>query len=358
MNNNDFEKDAIASIKNYLANSYDYNILALRCAKCGSITKLINDDELLTLFHLNNDSLTKLAERLELFHSYANTKLTWLVEDDESLDKLRYDEPKEFFCYAIRELVNVNKYYCQYRHRSNGMLTTEGRYQVNADFSIFCEQFELTIAEQSINVNDFEELNEKLLLMLSIGATSKLESIIKGELSFDWFLSELVSGGLLIKLNKYLNTIINDYKVKHGLAYDHRLTINDVSRISKASRAQALAESKAKTEWIAKLQATKANYFQKVKTSRSGYKSNEVINLMENLIGELMLANNDKSDYLNQLTFKRAKLLVDGKDTTKLNELAKQAIKTRQQVAEQSQSANSLKTITFKFATNKGGNNE
>lgn len=331
-------------IKKYLANSYDYDITKFRCPKSGRVTRKLADDELVTIYELVGQDLVKLAERLELLHSYSHVSFAWLVEDDTTLDKLRYSEPLEFFIYATSQLVDVNKYYCQYRKRSNGMLTTEGRYQLNADFAIYCEQLELALADQPslLDDNSLTELNEKLLLMLSIGATSKLENLIGEELSFDWLVSKLISGNLLPLLNKLLNQIINDYKIKHGIAFNQELSYQDVQRLSRQARQQALADSKAKQEWIAKLQATKATYHQKVKTSRSGYKVTQVTSLMENLISELSLANNDKQDYLNRLVKQQATNLADGKSVAKLQQLARQA-------TNQATSQPTIKTIKLNF---------
>lgn len=338
-------QQAIAEqIKKYLANSYDYDITEFRCPKSGRVTRKLADDELVAIYELVGQDLVKLAERLELLHSYSHVSFAWLVEDDTTLDKLRYSEPLEFFIYATSQLVDVNKYYCQYRKRSNGMLTTEGRYQLNADFAIYCEQLELALADQPslLNNDSLAELNEKLLLMLSIGATSKLENLIGEELSFDWLVSKLISGNLLPLLNKLLNQIINDYKIKHGIAFNQELSYQDVQRLSRQARQQALAESKAKQEWIAKLQATKASYHQKVKTSRSGYKVTQVTSLMENLISELSLANNDKQDYLNKLVKQQATNLADGKSVAKLQQLARQA-------TNQATSQPTIKTIKLNF---------
>lgn len=338
-------QQAIAEqVKKYLANSYDYDITEFRCPKSGRVTRKLADDELVAIYELVDQDLVKLAERLELLHSYSHVSFAWLVEDDTTLDKLRYSQPMEFFIYATSQLVDINKYYCQYRKRSNGMLTTEGRYQLNADFAIYCEQLEVALADQPSLLTDdsLAELNEKLLLMLSIGATSKLENLIGEELSFDWLVSRLISGNLLPLLNKLLNQIINDYKIKHGIAFSQELSYQDVQRLSRQARQQALAESKAKQEWIAKLQATKASYHQKIKTSRSGYKVTQVTNLMENLISELSLANNDKQDYLNKLVKQQANNLADGKSIAKLQQLARQA-------TSQATSQPTIKTVKLNF---------
>lgn len=330
----------IETLKSYLANSYDFNILEFRCPKSGKVTRRITDEELTTLFIQCDSDLVKLAERLELLQSFGFTAFDWLVEDDKLLDIMRYQQPAEFFCYAIRQLVDTNKYYCQYRKRSNGMLTQQGRFLLQADFSEFCEAWDSLAG--SLAPSLISELNEKLLLMLSIGGTSKLEELLGGELSFAWVTAQLGSQQLLPKLEKALNSIINSYKVKHNLPFDHKLTINDVNRIASQARQQALAESKARVEWIAKLQATKATYHQRVKTSRTGYKVTQVTSLMENLIGELQLANNDKQDYFNKLTAKRAALLHNGKPVAKLNSLAKDLANPKP-VAQ-------LKPMTFSFA--------
>lgn len=321
----DSQKAIAEQVKKYLANSYDFNILEFRCNESGYVTRTINDSELLAIYEQCNQDLVKLAERLEYLHSFSHISFAWIYKEDDTLDKLRYSDPLGFFRYASRQLIDVNSYYCQYRKRSNGMLTTEGRWFLNSDFAVFCELTDKLVEENKIDFDKLNDINEKLLLLLGIGATNKIEAKLNSELSFDWLGSQLEFGKLLTILDKYLNAIINDYKIKHGIAFSQELSYQDVQRLSRQARQQALAESKAKQEWIAKLQATKASYHQKVKTSRSGYKVTQVTSLMENLISELSLANNDKQDYLNRLVKQQANNLADGKSVAKLQQLARQA---------------------------------
>lgn len=335
--------NSLESIKSYLAKSYDFDILTIRCAKSGRVRYSIADDELLAMADLCDYDLVKLSERLERIHSFSNTSPLWLFEDDNSLDKLRYTQPKDFFCYAIKELVSLNSYYATQRLRANGMFTSTGRYLLNSDFNIFMEAFDKLYANGGLPSSELNDLNEKLLLLLSIGATSQIESLINSELTFDWVMEQLANSELLNKFSKLLNQIINKFKLKNGYAFDHKLTINDINKLAKQRALQKENETKAQNEWLAKLRATNASYFQKVKTSRSGYKRNEVTSLMENLIGELMLANKDKRDYIDQLTMKRASLIVNGKDTSKLNALAKRAMS--QVKSSQATQSNGLKQV-------------
>lgn len=342
-------KLALESIKQFLTDSYEFDITSLRCPKSGSLTYVISDSELETLYRLADNNLEALAESLETLHSYASPAITWRLVKDDSLDILRYEQPREFFNYAIRELADINSYYSRYRDRRNGEFSPTGKFQIQADFSRFAEQAEAYWASEQGQqaLAELPSLNEKLLLLLSIGGTSRIEKLIANELSFDWVIAELTSGNLLPRLTKFLNQIINEYKLKHGIGFDSRLTIADINRISQQARQQALAESKAKAEWRAKLIAQKASYHQKVKTSRS--RTNDYAKLADNIIAELELVNTDRNDYINQATMKRASLMFNDKDTTAITRLAKQAISSanKARAASQPEGYSPIKTITF-----------
>lgn len=312
------------SLKTYLFNSYDLDLTKLRCAKSGRVTYVISDQELETLFQLADNNLAKFAERVELLVSQSHTAASWVLEDDQSLDRLRASQPVEFFNFAIRSLVELSSYYLQFRYKRDNALTSAGRFQVNSEFYRFAEQsfsyWEQASAEQ---LAQLDSLNDKLILMLCIGATSQAEKILDSELSFDWVARELANGTLLPRLNKLLNNIINAYRLRHNLALDARLSVNDIERLARETRIANQQQREAEREQRAKLAASSANYFRKLKQKKSpNY-------YLDNLIGELMVANNDKADYITQLTMKKAQWLLADKSLAKLDKLAKQALQPK-----------------------------
>jgi len=348
---NNFEKaspaaseDALASIKNYLANCYEFDILDYRCPKTGRLTRRITDEELLSLWQLADYDLVKLAERLELLHKHCySIKFDWVISDDESLDRLRLAQPQEFFCFAVRELLGYGDYWLSYRLRHNGKFTSEGEVLHSLEFCRFAELaykfFESEAGFAMQNSGQLAELNEKLLLLLATGSITALQQLVKQDLSYDWFINLLTNGTAVASIAKLLNQLINRYKLAHGIGFHDKLTFNDVNRLAKVARQQALAESRAKTEWKAKLIAQQASYFQKTKASRIRKSASASLadQQTEQLIAELMLANNDKADYINQLTIQRASLIFNDNSNgvAKLNKLAKQALANRAEVAKQ-----------------------
>ena len=329
--------DSLAkTIRDYLMTSYDQDLTILRCAKSGRITYRISDEELTTMFSLANNDLAKLAERIELLISQSHTAPSWLFEDDQSLDRLRISEPVEFFNFAIKSLVSLSSYYLQFRRPRDNSLTTDGKFQLNSEFYRFAEQsFSYWEQQGTDSLAQLNDLNDKLILMLCIGATSQVEKILDSELSFHWVSEQLLSGQLFEKLSKLLNNIINRYRIAHGLALQDKLTISDIERISSEARnAYQLANERARQQ-RAKLAASSSSYFKKLKQRKApDY-------YLENLIGELMIANRDKTDYFNQLTKRKAELLWANKPLAKLDKIAKLTMRNTATPA--------IKTVTVKI---------
>lgn len=357
--------DTLASIKNYLANCYEFDILDYRCPKTGKLTRRVTDEELISLWQLADYDLVKLAERLELLHKHAYCiKFDWIISDDESLDRLRIAQPQEFFCFAVRELLSYGNYWLSYRLRHNGKFTSEGEVLHSLEFCRFAELaynfFDSDAGYAMQNSGQLAELNEKLLLLLATGSITALQQLVKQDLSYDWFISILTNGNAVASIAKLLNQLINKYKLAHGIGFHDKLTFSDVNRLAKVARQQALAESRAKTEWKAKLIAQQASYFQKTKVSRIRKSATASLadQQTEQLIAELMLANNDKADYINQLTIQRASLIFkdNSNGVAKLNQLAKQALASRAEIAKQqglgSQPFKLARPITIKQAVN------
>lgn len=328
--------DSLAqSIRDYLLNSYDQDLTILRCAKSGRITYRISDDELTTMFQLANNDLAKLAERVELLVSQSHTAPSWLFEDDQSLDRLRANQPIEFFNFAIKSLVSLSKYYLQFRRTRDNSLTTDGKFQLNSEFYRFAETSFRYWQADGQDLAQLNELNDKLILMLCIGATSEVEKALDAELSFDWVSEQLLNGELFAKLTKLLNTIINRYRIAHGLALADRLTVADIERLSRESRIANQLANEREREQRARLTASSANYFKKLKQKKApDY-------YLENLIGELMVANQDKKDYINELTKRKAELVWANKPLAKLDKLAR--------LASAGNPTPAIKTVTVKF---------
>ena len=293
---NSASADSLAqSIRDYLLNSYDQDLTVLRCAKSGRITYRISNAELTTMFQLANNDLAKLAERVELLVSQSHTAPSWLFEDDQSLDRLRASQPVEFFNFAIKSLVSLSKYYLQFRRTRDNSLTTDGKFQLNSEFYRFAETSFSYWQAEGHELAKLNELNDKLILMLCI----------------------------------------NRYRVAHGLALADRLTVADIERLSRESRIANQLANEREREQRARLAASSANYFKKLKQKKApDY-------YLENLIGELMVANNDKKDYINELTKKKAELVWANKPLAKLDKLAR--------LTNSNSPTPAIKTVTVKF---------
>ena len=335
LSNESIASQAIA-LRNYLASSYDCDITILRCPKTGKPYYCIDDRELVAIFDCAGSDLVRFAERMEQVVRYPAVNPAWLVSDDESLEKLCASQPVEFFNFAIGNLVGINSFYQSLLKSGTGALTNDGKFLFNSAAFAFAERSYRYWARASREqVAQLAELNQKLILALAIDASDKIEKLINQELSFEWVAEELEAGSLLTTLSKSINQILNSYRLKHSLALADRLTVADIERIARQRIAESRASEQKRSEALRAYRNTQASQFQQLKKAkaRNPY--------LETLVSELMLANNDKEDYLNQLTMRKAQLLDNNKPFTHLDKLAKAA---RQGIAQPK-----LKVVTINF---------
>lgn len=347
--NNNLANESIASqataLRHYLANSYDCDITILRCPKTGKPYYCIDDRELVAIFECASNDLVKFAERMEQVVRYPAVNPAWLVSDDESLERLCASQPVEFFNFAIGNLVGINSFYQSLRKSGTGALTNDGKFLFNSAAFAFAERSYRYWARASREqVAQLADLNQKLILALAIDASDKIEKLLEQELSFEWVAEELESGNLLTTLSKLINQILNSYRLKHNLALADRLTVADIEKIARQKIAESRASERKRSEALRAYRNTQASQFQQLKKAkaRNPY--------LETLVSELMLANNDKEDYLNQLTMKKAQLLDSNKPFTHLDKLAKAA---RQGIAQPK-----LKVVTINFSSLAKANTE
>lgn len=325
------------TLRHYLASSYDCDITILRCPKTGKPYYRIDDRELVAIFDCAGSDLVRFAERMEQVVRYPAVNPAWLVSDDESLERLCASQPVEFFNFAISNLIGINSFYQSLRKSGTGALTNDGKFLFNSAAFAFAERSYRYWAHASREqVAQLADLNQKLILALAIDASDKIEKLINQELSFEWVAQELESGNLLAALTKSINQILNSYRLKHNLALADRLTVADIEKIARQRIAESRASERKHSEALRAYRDSQANQFRQLKKAkaRNPY--------LETLVSELMLANNDKEDYLNQLTMRKAQLLDSNKPFTHLDKLAKAA---RQGVAQPK-----LKVVTINFS--------
>ena len=339
---NSIANESIASqaeaLRHYLASSYDCDITILRCPKTGKPYYRIDDRELVAIFDCAGSDLVQFAERMEQVVRYPAVNPAWLVSDDESLEKLCTSQPVEFFNFAISNLIGINSFYQSLRKSGTGALTNDGKFLFNSAAFAFAERsYRYWSHASREQVAQLADLNQKLILALAIDASDKIEKLINQELSFEWVAQELESGNLLNSLSKSINQILNSYRLKHSLALADRLTVADIEKIARQRIAESRASERKRSEALRAYRDSQANQFRQLKKAkaRNPY--------LETLVSELMLANNDKEDYLNQLTMRKAQLLDSNKPFTHLDKLAKAV---RQGVAQPK-----LKVVTINFAS-------
>ena len=315
-NQNEFTSEAIAAsiadqetsiaiqaekLREYLASCYDCDITTIRCAKTGRPYYRMTDSDLVALFKCAGNSLVKFAERIEMLVSHSYVNPAWIIQTDGTLEQLKAIQPVEFFNFAISNLIGINSYYSKLRKSGTGMLTSEGKFLFHSEGCRFAEHsfsyWEHASREQLDQLN---ELNDLIILLLAIDGTSKLEKLLQQELSYDWIIAQLEAGSLYDVLSKLINQILNSYRIANGLALADRLTIADIDRIAKATRTRELAKEQQRTHALNLYRLQQANMFKQLKKSSARNKS-ATCPWLENLVSELMLANNDKVDYLNQI---------------------------------------------------------
>lgn len=291
-----------SALKSYLLNSYETNVLKLRCPFSGKVLRTVSDEELLLLAEQVNYSLSEFAKWYELAYLFAlQPQAGWLNKTPENLAKLINLDPLGSLAYQLKLLCSQSGFYRSQRKLTNGQLTTDGTISLNLEFYSLCEKLELLTEHGELPVSLIKNLTEQLLLLNCMGATSVLESLVKHEISLTWFASNLSSGAnareLLAKLISFANRLISQYKIKNGLLKSDKLTIKDISLIGKRHREKRELE-------LARLAAARES--QQVKRFKTKTKSYD--QAIENILAELDL-NSPASvaSYANELNSSLAK---------------------------------------------------
>lgn len=294
------------AIRNYLISSYDYDLSKIRCQKSGRLTKELGDQELVLAYQLADYDLIRLSEELERFALHNSpVEFNWLNTSTSRLEILKSSDPRGFFNFAIKSIVEDSGYYQSSKKLTNGDFTSEGRFEFVVDYWRFVAELESSDSYASL---DFNSLNDKLLLVLCIADTRQLEKLVNREINFDYFSRAIARGVLAEVINKLVSRLINDYKIKNFIPFEKPLTSKDIYEISRRLKARQDSQS-ATTNF-------KARRFQELKRAKDSD------NYTNNLIGEAMLCNKDKSDFIMMLETRRAVAMMSNYNFAKLNSLA------------------------------------
>ena len=299
-------KAQATAIRNYLISSYDYDLSKIRCQKSGRLTKILDDQELVLAYQLADYDLIRLSEELERFALHNSpVEFNWLNTSTSRLEILKSSDPRGFFNFAIKSIVEDSGYYQSSKKLTNGDFTSEGRFEFVVDYWRFVAELESSDSYSSL---DFNSLNDKLLLVLCIADTRQLEKLVNREINFDYFHKAIARGVLAEVINKLVSRLINDYKIKNFIPFEKPLTSKDIYEISRRLKARQDSQS-ATTNY-------KARRFQELKRAKDSD------NFTNNLIGEAMLCNKDKSEFIMMLETRRAAAMMTNYNFGKLNSLA------------------------------------
>ena len=278
----------VESIKNYLSNSYDFNILNIRCKQSGRLLRVITDEELINLYQINQNNLAKLSTQLEYYVSCGEVSADWLVTNPDNLAYQRQINPKEFFNYCLKELIKI-KVYSKLKNQKTKMSLTEINYLINSDFNLLIESLDNKLDFNNSLLND---LLDNLLLILCLDKLAITNSLLN-DLSIENLVNKILDFSLIHLLNQSINQYLISYKLKNNLPLIRRLSPKDIDNLMKIKSKKAKLLNKANNDdnihnaqhfYDIKKQATKDIFF-------------------ENLIGEL-----ESNININKVSFANTKI--------------------------------------------------
>lgn len=278
----------VESIKNYLSNSYDFNILNIHCKQSGRLLRVITDEELINLYQINQNNLAKLSTQLEYYVSCGEVSADWLVTNPDNLAYQRQINPKEFFNYCLKELIKI-KVYSKLKNQKTKMSLTEINYLINSDFNLLIESLDNKLDFNNSLLND---LLDNLLLILCLDKLAITNSLLN-DLSIENLVNKILDFSLIHLLNQSINQYLISYKLKNNLPLIRRLSPKDIDNLMKIKSKKAKLLNKANNDdnihnaqhfYDIKKQATKDIFF-------------------ENLIGEL-----ESNININKVSFANTKI--------------------------------------------------
>lgn len=278
----------VESIKNYLSNSYDFNILNIRCKQSGRLLRVITDEELVNLYQINQNNLAKLATQLEYYISCGEVSADWLVTNPDNLSYQRQINPKEFFNYCLKELIKI-KVYSKLKNQKTKMSLTEINYLINSDFNLLIESLDNKL---DFNNNLLNDLLDNLLLILCLDKLAITNSLLN-DLSIENLVNKILDFSLIQLLNQSINQYLISYKLKNNLPLIRRLSPKDIDNLMKIKSKKTKLLNKTNNEdnihnaqhfYDIKKQTTKDIFF-------------------ENLIGEL-----ESNININKVSFANTKI--------------------------------------------------
>ena len=278
----------VESIKNYLSNSYDFNILNIRCKQSGRLLRVITDEELINLYQISQNNLAKLSTQLEYYISCGEVSADWLITNPDNLAYQRQVNPKEFFNYCLKELIKI-KVYSKLKNQKTKMSLTEINYLINSDFNLLIESIDNKL---DFNNNLLNDLLDNLLLILCLDKLAITNSLLN-DLSIENLVNKILDFSLINLLNQSINQYLISYKLKNNLPLIRRLSPKDIDNLMKIKSKKAKLLNKANNDD----NVHNAQHFYEIK------KQTTKDIFFENLIGEL-----ESNININKVSFANTKI--------------------------------------------------
>lgn len=344
------------TLRDYLVQTYEFDITQMRCPDTGTRLERISDSDLVGLYQANGSDLVALSEAIEYRIAYLPVSTLFFNKSIDRLASLATTNLWQFFCYGLGYLIgyNLTNVSLIAGDRLNKP-TTEHRVELRLDYFRLVERLEsLTDDEADRLIAQLPDLNNSLVLLLACGGVAKLEA--SGEvarLTTDKVFDLVAADKLLDYLNGITAKLANYYKLAHKLPLDHKLTLSDIQKISQsdyaarqARRQQRFNEIETSTARLNAYTASLSNHWQSIKRATTKRKTNqsrltsEESYELDQMLGELnYLAQTDnaKADYIKQANKKATNLLItSGNVTINYNKINKLIIKATAKPVDQS----------------------